>query len=118
MSDIFDDGLKRVLKEFAKIALAVDIPNYDKMYKIINEEIEKCDAPKPVLISWLSPEDRINAAIYSIPNIDTIKNPVKRLEFHYPKPKFDYFDRHQGSQHSGNQMKSSRRKSQNGPGSI
>lgn len=93
-SQIGRGALNRVYSKFADVVFDTDatVPGYNAMYQIINEEIGKCDAPKPVLVSWLSPEDRIIAANGRLPAIETINDIADMVEIHYPEPKFDFFD--------------------------
>lgn len=119
ISQIVHGGLRRVFSEYADVVYggkiqignheklfltlkfvhivdaAVTVPSYDKIYKTITEEIENCDARKPVLVSWLTPEDRLIAAETTPPAIETIKDVAEMVEFHYPEAKLDFFDHHQ-----------------------
>lgn len=69
-----------------------EMPNYNGLFKMINEEIDKCDVPKPAIVSWLTPDDRINAKNKPTKSIETIKNPVEMNHFKYRKANFHYFD--------------------------
>lgn len=69
------------------------MPNYDNLFKMINEEINKCDVQKPAFVSWLTPEDRIIAQGKPTKSIRTINNPVQKQHFNYPNVNVHSFDR-------------------------
>lgn len=69
------------------------MPDYDGIYKIINEEIEKC---QPAIVSWLLPMERriaIDDAMSPIPSIESMEVPSAMAQIHYPNVDFDFFDR-------------------------
>lgn len=86
-------GLNRVYSKFVDVTFdtVATAPNYDEMYKTINEEIENSNVPKPVLVSWLTPQDRRIAAKKRLPAINTINDIAQMNEIQYPNPEYDFF---------------------------
>lgn len=71
---------------------------YDHLFQIISEEIAKLDLSKPVLVSWLTDEQRKEAIAElessPTPDISSIKDPVVMLDAEYPEINFNYFSEH------------------------
>lgn len=68
-------------------------PNYDYFYKLVNDEINKFDLPKPIIFSWLKSSEQRKLAIADLkehpaPNISNIKIPSS---WKYDEPDFYYF---------------------------
>lgn len=79
---------------------AAEIPNYNELYKIINEEIEYCNSQTPALVSWWSQQDneqrtKARSALkdYRTPSIQSIKDPSKLTWINYPAADDDFFDK-------------------------
>lgn len=62
---------------------------YDQAYKIINAEIENYE--KPVLISWLSQQDKKKLRGYSVENISSINDPFGLVETRYTTVDYNFF---------------------------
>lgn len=69
---------------------------YDELYHIINAEIEKFQLPKPVLVSWLTDEDKEIAKVElenrQLPDISSICDCFANVHADYPKVNFNYFN--------------------------
>lgn len=107
--------LKRIFIEFAGHALEDKIQSenekdkelyYDYFDRIIGEEIINLNPPKPVLVSWLKPDER-NASIQqleyesetnSTPSILSIRNPFELTKIVYPPVNYLHFNRKRHSQ--------------------
>ncbi|XP_031617422.1 uncharacterized protein LOC116337179 [Contarinia nasturtii] len=70
--NIQPEGLKRVFLEFIKTAYVDRELNYDKVYRIINQEIAKYFGRRPALVSWLTPDQQREAIAVQIPPIESI----------------------------------------------
>lgn len=70
------------------------MPNYNDLFNMINEEINKCNVQKPAMVSWLTPDDRRIAESKPMESIENIKNPTQIYQFYfqYPLVNFHYFD--------------------------
>lgn len=70
-------------------------PFYDDMFRIINEEIDKFELPKPVFVSWLTDAEREKAKKElerkQLPDISSIKNRFENVHAEYPEVDFNYF---------------------------
>lgn len=94
---IFDDGAKCTDK--STVFCGDDkkkFPDYDHWYRLVNDEIEKFDSPKPILFSWLTNEQRksiIDLGEHLPPNITKIDDPSKKdfITMPYPDVKRKYF---------------------------
>lgn len=94
--------MRRVFIEFAKNIYegdlsdekngnsAITILYYDRLNKIICEEIVKVSPSKPALVSWLKDEDKTKA-------IQELTWLMWMVEPHYPDVHFDYFYKMYGS---------------------
>lgn len=70
---------------------AVAIPDYDNLYKMVNDEINKW---QPALASWLTTQQRtdaLNRRLWTLPSIESMKIPSSATDINYPKVKYDYF---------------------------
>lgn len=75
--------------EINQLSLSHDsdgFPCYDDLYKIINKQIDNFNEQKPVSVSWLTDQQKMEAE-----SIESIKDPSKMVTFHYTAPKLDYF---------------------------
>lgn len=104
--------MRRVFVEFARntynvqgsssndkskdISSSVTILHYDRLYQIINEEIENINPSKPALVSWLKNEDKAKAIqeMTDIPGISTVDDPFGATVPKYSEVHFDYFYKH------------------------
>lgn len=67
------------------------MPDYDKLYKMVNEEIDKW---QPALVSWLTPQERLdalNGPQRTLPSIANMRIPTRSTDIKYPKVKYNYF---------------------------
>lgn len=71
----------------------VTILHYDRLHKIICDEIVRVNPSKPALVSWLNNEDKIKAIqeLTELPPLTSINDPFGMVEPHYSDVKFDYF---------------------------
>lgn len=100
--------MRRVFVEFAKHVFSEKIekndlrtlgdsgiPFYDRMHKIISDDIGKLNLPKPVLVSWLTDVEKKKAQKelknYQSPDIASLKDSFEKVDHKYPKVDFDYF---------------------------
>lgn len=68
------------------------MPDYDGVYEIINEEIEKC---QPAVVSWITAEERkiaMAAASLPIPFIGSMEVPSEMTQIRYPKVDYEFFE--------------------------
>lgn len=106
-------GLRKVFIEFAKHAFEIEIkiiepsedingirhkyrvmetiPFYDQVYNIINAEIENYGHEKPVLISWLSQQDKRKLRDYLVRNISSINDPFGSMRPKYSEVDYNFF---------------------------
>lgn len=80
-------------RKFADFQDTTGFSFYDELYQIISEEIDKFKLPKPVLVSWLTDEDRVIAKeeIKQWPNISTIEDQFENVDAEYPDVNYNYF---------------------------
>lgn len=108
INGIRSNQLRRIFIEFAGFVLEDKIQSknkqdkelfYDYFDRIIREEIEKLNPPKPVLVSWLSSDQR-NAAIQQLQHesqtksaisTSSIKNPFALAKIEYPPVNYLHF---------------------------
>lgn len=67
--------------------------HYDELYQIITENIDKFNLPTPVLVSWLTGEerDKVKEEIEQLPDISTIKDQFENINAEYPEVNYNYF---------------------------
>lgn len=94
---IFDDGAKRTNK--STIFCGDDkkkIPHYNHWYRLVNDEIEKFDLPKPIMFSWLTNKQRqavMDLGEHLTPDITNIDDPSEKdfTTMKYPDVKLEHF---------------------------
>lgn len=67
------------------------MPDYNGVYEIISEEIEKCH---PAVVSWLTAEERriaMDVASLPRPVIGSMNVPSGRTDIRYPNVDYEYF---------------------------
>lgn len=84
---------KKGKRKWADFQDPTGFPFYDELYQIISEEIDKFQLSKPVLVSWLTDEDRVIAKeeIKQLPNISTIEEQFENVDAEYPDVNYNYF---------------------------